>query len=761
MVYKRPSTFEIENINLNKYNLALNETLFHNANGYIGVRYDFEEGSLPEYCFVPSQYINGFYDFTPMKQPENLYGLVREKQIMLNIADTQTIKLFIGREQFSMFRGTVLKSKLWLDMDKGITVREVLWRSPEGKELELKITRMTSFYQLPLFTIQYEVLPLNFSGNILLESGHNGNVFNYANPDDPRIADESFQYLNPVSCEIREGASFITSVTSKSGLKICSGVKNVLSRDNQQQFIIDNNNAICKLHTEAFKGEKIELIKYAVFCDSIRYADCMQQAARELKKAQEYSLPYLYQKQEEYLKNFWDSCLVEIEGDEESNFAIRYSMYQLIQSVGKDRYSNIAPKGLSGDGYEGHFFWDSEMYIQPFFTITQPSISKTLIENRYQALPMAKENAKIMGHSKGALYPWRTIMGKECSGYFPSGSAQYHINGAIAYAIISYYLATKDLPFMLEKGAEIIWETARLWLDTGNFHDNKFYINNVTGPDEYTCLVNNNYYTNVLAQYHLRWAVKLYKLLNGCAGFDYLINKIGLRKSEIAEFQEAADKMYLPYDPKLNINPQDDSFLQKRKWDISAIPKEKFPLLLHYHPLHLYRHQICKQPDTVLAHFILEDAESTETIRNSYLYYEKITTHCSSLSSCIFSIMAARLGMVDKALRYYEMTAQLDLLDMHNNTIDGIHAANMGGNYMAIVYGFGGFRLKERGISFAPVLPDKWKGFSFRISFEDSKITVRVTGKECIISLDSGSPKEIWVYEKKYLLDGVLRISRS
>lgn len=758
----RQSIYEKENISLSKYNLALNETLFHNANGYIGVRYDFEEGSLPEYNVVPSQYINGFYDFTPMKQAENLYGLVREKQIMLNTADTQTIKLFIGREQFSMFRGTVLKSKLWLDMDKGITVRHVLWRSPEGKELEIKITRMTSFHQLPLFTIQYEVLPLNFSGSILLESGHNGNVFNYANPDDPRIADESFQYLNPVSCEIREGASFITSVTSKSELKICSGVINILSQDNhRQQFIIDNNNAICKLHTEALKGEKIELIKYAVFCDSIRYNDCMQQAALELKNAQEFSLPYLYQKQEEYLKNYWDNCLVEIEGDEESNLAIRYSMYQLIQSVGKDCYSNIAPKGLSGDGYEGHFFWDSEMYVQPFFSITHPSISKKLIENRYQALEEAKENARILGHSKGALFPWRTIMGKECSGYFPSGSAQYHINGAVAYAIIFYYLATKDLLFMLEKGAEIIWETARLWLDTGNFYEDKFQINDVTGPDEYTCIVNNNYYTNVLAQYHLRWAVKLFELLNGTPGLNNLLNKIELKESEIAEFQEAADKMYLPYDPKLKINPQDDSFLQKREWDISALPKEKFPLLLHYHPLHLYRHQVSKQPDTVLAHFILEDAQSEETILNSYVYYEKITTHCSSLSSCIFSIMAARLGMVDKALSYYEMTAKLDLLDMHHNTIDGIHAANMGGNYMAVVYGFGGFRLKERGISFAPVLPDKWKGFSFRISFEDSKITVRVTGQECIITLDSGSPKEIWVYEKKYLLDRTLYISRA
>jgi alpha,alpha-trehalose phosphorylase len=282
----------------------------------------------------------------------------------------------------------------------------------------------------------------------------------------------------------------------------------------------------------------------------------------------------------------------------------------------------------------------------------------------------------------------------------------------------------------------------------------------VTGPDEYTCIVNNNYYTNIMAQYNLRWAVKIYQLLKESDYFDALIEKLDLKEEEIISFQKAADNMYLPYDEQLKINPQDDSFLQKRKWDLASIPKDKFPLLVHYHPLHLYRHQICKQADTIMAYVLVEEAQSEETMANSFRYYEKITTHDSSLSYCMFSIMAARLGMVDKAYSYYELTAKLDLTDAHGNTDDGIHVANMGGNYLAIVYGFGGFRLKEEGVLIAPILPRQWTGYSFKLSFEGSRIKVSVGKDRCIIKLESGAAKKITVYDHEYLLADTLVIDR-
>ena len=757
----KKATYQLTDIKLDNDTLLLHESLFHNANGYIGVRSAFEEGYPEHYRTIRGQYINGFYDFKEAWQAESLYGLVREKQTILNVADTQSIHIYFDEEPFSMFTGTVKESRRWVDMERGVTGRYVAWRSPLGKEVEITVIRMASFYQLSLFTIEYQITSLNFSGDIMIESEHSGNVANFFDPNDPRTADEEHQYLTPLSCNIQYGASYITARTSKSNLEVCSCVKNFLSGETERQFIIGDNAAQCQMVTSIQQGETTKLLKYSVFADSIRTDDCKAHAASQMKHALSISMQELYQRQEDYLAEYWRNCDVQINGDAVLDVALKYSLFQLIQTASKDEYGNVAAKGLSGEGYEGQYFWDSEMYVQPFFTITNPDITRNLISNRYEALEMAKNNAQILGHEKGALYPWRTIMGKECSGYFPAGSAQYHINGAIAYAIIAYYLATDDQELIQSKGAEIIFETARLWMDVGTFKDGQFHINDVTGPDEYTCLVNNNYYTNVLAQYHLNWAVKLYSCFNTLPKFKEMLRRIQLTPDEITGFGQAAEKMLLPYDERLDINPQDDSFLQKKPWDMASIPKDKHPLLLHYHPLHLYRHQICKQADTVLAHFVLEDAQSMETIRHSFDYYEQITTHDSSLSKCIFSIVASRLGLEDKAYAYFGNSLNLDLMDLHRNTKDGIHVANLGGNYMAIVYGFAGFRLKETGIHFAPSLPAQWTSYQFRIRYQDSLINVGVFSDQCSFYMEYGTAKTITVYGKSYRLEHLLTVDRT
>jgi alpha,alpha-trehalose phosphorylase len=743
--------YEIDNLDLANSELLVNETVFHNANGYIGIRSNFEEGYPEGFDSIRGSYINGFYDIAEMKQAEKLFGLVEDKQTMLNVADTQTIYVTIDGERFSLFEGTTISSKRRLDMEKGITVRKVVWRSPKGKEVEIVIKRMTSFTQLSLFTIEYIVKALNFCGNIEFYSYHLGEVENYSNENDPRVAKESGKYLIPGYAKIDEGVSYLTSNTSKSGLSVCTGVTHRLSREGDIVVELEGHSAVTTIKTAIDMDETVSLIKYTVFSDSIRQKDCRAYAKSEIAKALAVSLESLYEAQSNYLKEYWDNCLLEIRGDDELTEAVNYNMYQLIQSVGKDEHCNITAKGLSGEGYEGHYFWDTEMYIEPFFNLTEPSITRNLISFRYKTLERARDNAKILGHSKGVLFPWRTIMGIECSGYFPSGTAGYHINGDIAYSVISYYLATKDLDFIADKGAEIIFETARLWMDVGNYSKGSFRINEVTGPDEYTCMVNNNYYTNVSAQYNLRWASKFYSMLKA-AGHRSVIDKLCITEAEIKEFEQAAEHMYLPYDENLKINPQDDSFLDKKIWDMENTPKEHFPLLLHYHPLHLYRHQVCKQADTVLAHFILEDAQSIETIRNSFDYYEKVTTHDSSLSTCIFSIMASKLGLTEKAYDYFGDSAKLDLFNTHKNTKDGIHTANMGGNYMAIVYGFAGLRIKESGIYFAPTLPKQWEDYQFQINYEDSQIKAEVNAQNLNFTLVKGRKKTIHVYGSSYEL---------
>jgi alpha,alpha-trehalose phosphorylase len=745
--------YEIKNFKLDTESLLLGETLFHNANGYIGVRANFEEGYQDEIQTIRGMYINGFYDFSEMKQAEKLFGLVEEKQTMLNVVDTQGIKLYIDDEEFTMFEGTVLESARWLDMSQGVTGRKVLWRSPQGKEVEIVIKRMASFTRLSLFTIDYQVTLKNCSGRISFVSRHKGDVMNYFDPDDPRVAAERFQHIHVKKVEVKEDCSFIISETALSHLSVCSGVKNLINKKNSITTIKKSRTGVdTTITNDVVNGESVRLIKYTSITDSIRYSEFKKICSDQLTSAFSIPIEEFYNEQESYLAKCWKMCDLNIYGDDDLNLALKYNMYQLIQSVTKDEFGNIAAKGLSGEGYEGHYFWDTEMFIQPFFVLTMPDFCKNLISMRYKILDYARENSKLMGYDKGALFPWRTIMGKECSGHYPSGTAQVHINGDIAYSIIAYYLVTGDFDFIVQIGAEILFEISRHWMESGNFHKGKFQINSVTGPDEYTCIVNNNYYTNALAKYCLYWAAKVYDLLEKSDGLSALEQKIGISKNEAEDFIKASECMSLPYDEELDINPQDDAFLQKKMWDFASTPKKNYPLLLHYHPLHLYRYQVCKQADTVMSYFVLEDYQGEQTMRNSFDYYEKITTHDSSLSSCIFSIVASRLGYMEKAYAYYGDSAKLDLFNTHNNTKDGIHTANMGGNYMAIVYGFAGLRIKEDGLYFSPLLPEQWEGYDFSIRYRGSVITIRICRGKCSFILSSGSPQRIMVYGKEYIL---------
>lgn len=749
--------YQIKNFPLDNDALLLQETLFHNANGYIGVRGNLEEGYPEGYRSIRGQYINGFYNNVDMPQAEKLYGLIEEKQTMVNIADTQSIRVHADGHEISMLDSRAGDRTRLLDMERGVTERSFAY-SYLDQNLRISVTRMTSMEILPLFLIRYEVASENSRAHLQFESLAKGDVMNFFDPSDPRVAGEACRHVAVKNAEYRDGISFITSETTKTGLQVTAAVKNVLSGESFRVVIPEDGQITEKISMTVEPGGTAVFYKYAVFCDSRRYENTLESAEKIMNEVCALPPEVLYEQQRQYMKNFWESCAIDVQGDEDLNAALHYNLYQLIQSAGKDPRSNIAAKGLSGEGYEGHYFWDTEMYMQPFFTLTSREVARNLIQYRYTILDQARENARLLGHKKGAAFPWRTIMGKECSGFFPAGSAQYHISGDIAYSVAAYYLATKDLAMLEECGEEILIETARLWMDIGNYYEGKFRINTVTGPDEYTCLVNNNYYTNSVAKYNLYWAEKAYRLLENAGLQQRVKEKTGVTEEELQEFARASADMYLPYDEKLGINPQDDSFLQKAVWDISTITEEEKPILLHYHPMYIYRYQICKQADTVLAYFILEDYQDEETMRRSFEYYEKVTTHDSSLSSCIFSIMASRLGFEDKALAYFGESAKMDLFNTHKNTKDGIHTANMGGTYMAVVYGFGGLRIKESGLSLAPHLPKTWEGYRFRILYEDSRMEIQVDRKQCRVKLMEGTEKKIRIYGEEYVLNDILTV---
>lgn len=726
----------------------LDETLFHNANGCIGVRGALEEGYPEGFPTVRGTYINGVYDIVPMNQAEPLHGLVTEKQTMVNIADIQDIKLYVDGFLCTPFSDGFVAGERELDMEKGVTLRSIKWKSPQGKAVRLEVKRMASFIQLPLFLMTCRV-ETDADCELCFVASHRVDVSNFKDPNDPRVASESLKHIivdriavNPTD---RGSRSVITTHTAASKITVVTTVEDHIGNDGSECLII-HDDMIEELQPEAVTrrfpmkvkaGAKIRLTRYAACTDSLRFNNPAEAGADVIDNAVSEGAERLFAKQAEYVSSFWKDLDFEIDGDDSLSEALAFNLFQILQSAGKDGHCHMAAKGLSGEGYEGHYFWDTELYIQPFFTLTRPEISRNLLTYRYSILPQAKENARILGHKKGALFPWRTISGKECSGFFPAGSAQYHIDGAIAYAIVMYYLVTGDDDFMADMGLEMLLEIARLWHDLGNFHNGLFELHCVTGPDEYTCVVNNNYYTNMTAKHDLMWAVKYFCEFNrrGLAGAA--LRATGITQEELDSFLAAAEAMYLPYDEQLDITPQDDSFLSKKVWDFAATPKEDYPLLMHYHPLALYRCQVCKQADTILSYFLYQDEASVSTMNNSFRYYEKITTHDSSLSACIFSIMASRLGLADKAYDYFNNSMEIDLSNTHGNTKDGLHMANMGGSYLAIVFGFAGLHIKDEGAFLSPTIPEAWKGYRFNIKLRASMLHVQVNQKQVILRLQN------------------------
>jgi alpha,alpha-trehalose phosphorylase len=419
--------------------------------------------------------------------------------------------------------------------------------------------------------------------------------------------------------------------------------------------------------------------------------------------------------QEQYMEDYWRRGDVRVRDVREERTkrstveiqqAIRFNLFHILQASARAEDAGVPAKGLTGQAYEGHYFWDTEIYLLPFLIYTSPRIAKNLLTFRYKMLPQARARARELGH-RGAMFPWRTISGQEASAYYAAGTAQYHINADITYALRKYVQATGDEAFLRDCGAEMLVETARLWQNLGFYSDakgGKFCINSVTGPDEYNTVVNNNAYTNLMARENLRYAAETIKslLATNPDAYNALVHKTALEPSEVEGWIRAAESMYVPHDEKLNIIPQDDSFLDREPWDFRNTPHDRYPLLLFYHPLNIYRKQVIKQADVVLAMFLLGAAFTAEAKKRNFEFYDPLTTGDSSLSSCVEAIIAAQVGDIEKAIRYGTAALLMDLADVGGNVKDGCHIASMGGSWMMMTYGLGGMRDDDGHLSFWP-----------------------------------------------------------
>ncbi|WEK55531.1 MAG: beta-phosphoglucomutase [Candidatus Cohnella colombiensis] len=730
-----------------------NETMFALGNGYIGMRGNFEENDAEQRREgVIGTYLNGFYDSEPIIYPEGAYGFAKNSQTMLNVADAKIFQIEIDGQRFGLYSGKVLDYRRELDMRTGELTRFVTWESDSGKQLRIVFRRIVSLNDKHLAAIRCEVTALNFTGQVALYSSINGEVSNQAASDDPRIgASFSGQVLQTESVGAEAGRLWIKQRTKHTGFVLYTSAAHTVEAG---VVVLTEHSAVQQLATVKYvmqlkENETVAVVKSIAYYSSRDYSEkeLAIKANQLLDEATSIQYSALQKKQIAFLNDFWKHADVQIEGDHALQQGIRYNAYQLLQSTGRDGKTNIGAKGLTGEGYEGHYFWDTETFVLPFFIYTNPKIARALLSYRSGTLDHARARAREMSQL-GALYPWRTINGEETSAYYPAGTAQVHINADIIHGLKQYFGASGDEQFLLEHGAEMLFETARFWVDLGYHNERRggqFCIDAVTGPDEYTAIVNNNVYTNVMAKDHLEFASQTYDWLKEQQHerFTELIEGIKLTPDEPQAWRRAAELMFIPYDEELGIVAQDDTFLQKKRWDFANTPEDRYPLLLHYHPLVIYRHQVLKQADVVLALFLQSHRFSlAEKIRN-YNFYEQITTHDSSLSPCIHSIVATEIGYVDKAYEYFMRTVRMDLDDLNGNVADGLHTASMAGSWLSIVNGFAGMRDDGDTLSFKPIVPKGWQGYRFRITYHERLIDIKVTSSAATYRLLEGQPLSI------------------
>jgi trehalose/maltose hydrolase-like predicted phosphorylase len=746
-----PENWQIVEPEFRLEDAQLYETLFALGNGYLGMRGTFEEGLGRS--SVEGTYINGFYESAPIIYGEKFIGYAENKQTILNLANAKVIRLSLDGEDFNLLTGRLLSYQRSLDLRHGVLRRSLRWESPRGKQIQLEVERLVLHTRRHVALIRYHLTPLNFDGSLTLTSLIDGAIRQSEHAeDDPRLGTQfKGEVLRMEEKTFQGETALMAHSTVTTQFSVACGIRDSLDVSCDRQTFVEDQSIGFVYRLAGRQGIPATLDKFMAYYTSLDTASdqLISAVTEELDRAVGSGFDSLCAEQQRYMEDFWDSADIQIEGDDHLQRGIRFNLFHLLQGTGQDGRTNIAAKGLTGLGYEGHYFWDTEVYILPFFLYTRPEIARKLLEYRYHILDKARQRARQMSHSRGALYSWRSINGEECSANFPTGTAQYHINADIAFAIWRYYDATHDLDFMQRCGAEILCETARLWVDVGAYiaaRGNRFCINGVTGPDEYQILVNNNAYTNLLARQNLRFACETLAFLkqNAPAAYQALAAKIGLQEDEPAPWQKAAENMYIPYEQERGITSQDDTFLGKPAWDFAGTPRENYPLLLHYHPLVVMRYQVCKQADVLLAEFLLHDQFDLAQKQRDYAYYEPLTTHDSSLSGAIFGILAAELGDVDKAYRYFAETATLDLENKHGNTQAGIHAANMAGTWQGIVYGFAGMRAKN-GLSFNPVIPAQWRSYAFKVRYQGRQISVHVTKEGAEFKLLAGEPLEIRV----------------
>jgi alpha,alpha-trehalose phosphorylase len=741
------ATFPVEpwsltEIGLDHASLAVHESVFALANGHIGMRGSFEEG---EPVVIPGTYLNGFFEERPLPYAEAGYGFPEQGQTVVNVTDGKLIRLLVGDTPLDLDYGEIVSHRRSLDLRRGLLRRTTEWRSPNGRTVKVTSTRLVSLRRRSIAAIEYAVECADGQGDlyIALQSDLLANepVDSGSEGDDPRAAAALARPLVNELAVARGQRAVLVHRTRRSRLRMAAGMDHVIEVPDTYTEDIEAGEDLARFTLAARlpQGSAVRMVKYLAYGWSSRRSSAAlrDQVEGALATAKLAGFERLLREQREVLDAHWLHADVEIEGDEELQQAVRVGVFHLLQAGLRAERQPIPAKGLTGPGYDGHTFWDTETYVLPALTYIAPDAARDALRWRHSTLELARERARVLG-LRGAAFPWRTIRGEETSGYWPAGTAAFHINADIADAVVRYHNATLDEEFDRDHGAELLIETARLWASLGHFDDEHgFRIDGVTGPDEYTAVVDNNVYTNLMAQRNLREAAAAVERQPDVAG------RLQVTEDEVAVWLRAAALMAVPYDTRRGVHMQSDAFTHHEEWDFEHTPPECYPLLLHYPYFDIYRKQVVKQADLVMALHLRGDAFTHDEKVADFAYYEARTVRDSSLSATQQAVVAAETGHLDLAYDYWGEATLTDLQNLHGNSGHGLHIASLAGGWTVAVAGFGGMRDHDGRLQFAPRLPERITRLRFRLNYQGRCLLVSVSPTEATYRLSEGDSLDV------------------
>jgi alpha,alpha-trehalose phosphorylase len=718
--------------------LGQTESVFALSNGHIGLRGNLEEG---EPSFTPGTFLNSFYDTRPLPYAESAYGNPEAGQTMINVTDGKVIRLLVDDEPFDVRYGELVHHERVLDLRAGVLRREAEWVSPAGQRIRVHSQRLVSLVQRSVAAILYEVEPLSATARIGVQSELVANEPVPEQAGDPRVAAALRDALVAEHHTHNELRASLVHRARASGLRMAAAMDHLVDGPEGTVTAAESDPDLARLtvSTELEPGQRLRIVKFLAYGWSSQRSmpSLRDQVDLALAAAKRTGWEGLRRAQQDYLDDLWERADVELDGDPALQQAVRFAVFQVAQAAVRAEMRAIPAKGLTGSGYDGHTFWDMETYTLPVLTYIAPAAARDALSWRHATIDLAEARAQELGLD-GVTFPWRTIRGQECSGYWPAGTAAFHINADIADAVRRYLAATEDGEFERGPGLELLVATARLWRSLGH-HDARggFRIDGVTGPDEYTALGDNNVYTNLMAARNLTVAA------DAAVRHPKRAAELRVDEEEIASWRDAAAAMEVPFDADLNITPQCEGFTRYRRWDFAATQPTDYPLLLHYHNYLLYSSQVIKQADLVFALYACGDRFDPEQKARDFDYYEGITVRDSSLSAAIQAIVAAEVGHLDLAYDYLTETAFTDLRDLGHNTRDGLHLAALAGAWLAAVAGFGGMRDHGKTLSFAPRLPSRLTRLSFGLLYRGRRLRVGISSDTAQYELLDGKPLEI------------------